>query len=104
MLVGLGLSAISILPMFLFNDDKTLGIDSEAYQELMALEGSAALYDVLATLVCCRSPSMGCLDAEWMQLRACRNPQIALHVSPSAVKKFQQQKLSGSLLCDNKNY
>ena len=41
MLVGLGLSAISILPMFLFNDDKTLGIDSEAYQELLALEGNS---------------------------------------------------------------
>ncbi len=39
MLVGVALSAVSILPMFMFNDDKTLGIDSEAYQELMALEG-----------------------------------------------------------------
>lgn len=39
MLVGVGLSAISILPMFLFNDDKTLGADSEAYQELLTIEG-----------------------------------------------------------------
>ena len=43
MLVGVLLSAVSILPIFLFNDDKTLGIDSEAYQELLALEGIAAI-------------------------------------------------------------
>ena len=43
MLVGVGLSAVSILPMFLFNDDKTLGADSDAYQELLTIEGDPCL-------------------------------------------------------------
>ncbi|KAK9821640.1 hypothetical protein WJX74_002867 [Apatococcus lobatus] len=38
MLVGVGLSAVSILPMFVFNDDKTLGADSDAYQELLTIQ------------------------------------------------------------------
>ena len=37
LLWGVGISAVSIIPMFLFNDDKTLGIDSEAYQEQLAI-------------------------------------------------------------------
>lgn len=41
MLVGVGLSAVSILPMFLFNDDLTLGADSDAYQELLTIEGGS---------------------------------------------------------------
>lgn len=43
MLVGVGLSAVSILPMFLFNDDLTLGADSDAYQELLTIEGGSVI-------------------------------------------------------------
>ena len=54
MLVGVGLSAVSILPMFLFNDDKTLGADSDAYQELLTIEGDPGLPGL-----CLRKSPMG---------------------------------------------
>ena len=46
MFVGMALSAVSILPMFLFNDDKTLGLDSEAYQDLTILEEGECLVTI----------------------------------------------------------
>ena len=64
MLVGVGLSAVSILPMFLFNDDLTLGADSDAYQELLTIEGGLSSCSAtpeprtsqpLARVYCCRS-------------------------------------------------